>query len=56
MSLKEGRIGMLGIGHQHGRFRSGEPGAGPGVFGGQRRGALCRGAAHACHMLYRRPA
>ena len=35
MSLKGG-IGMLGIDHQHGRFRSGEPGADPGVFGGER--------------------
>ncbi len=44
MSLK-GKIGMLGIDHQHGRFRSREPGADPGVSGGQRRGAVCRAAA-----------
>ena len=40
MSLK-GRIGMLGIDHQHGRFRSDEPGAGPGVSGRKRRSAIC---------------
>ena len=36
MSLK-GKIGMLGIDHQHGRFGSDEPGADPGVSGRQRR-------------------
>src|ERR1022692_5275715 len=45
MSLKEGEIGMLGIGHQHGRFGSGEPGADPGVFGGEWGGAVCGAAA-----------
>src|ERR1019366_8990591 len=45
MSLKWGRIGMLGIDHQHGRYRSGEPGADPGVFGGERGGSIRRGAA-----------
>ena len=40
MSLKGVGIGMLGIDHQHGRFRSGEPGADPGVFGGERGGSL----------------
>jgi hypothetical protein len=36
MSLKGGRIGMLGIDHQQGRYGRGEPGADPGVFGGER--------------------
>jgi len=31
---------MLRIDHQDGRFRSDEPGAGPGVSGRQRRGAI----------------
>src|SRR5471030_3020823 len=44
MSLK-GKSGMLGIDHQHGRFRSGEPGADPGVPGGQRGSAICRATA-----------
>jgi hypothetical protein len=39
MSLK-GRVGMLGINQQHGRFGSDETGAGPGVSGRQRRGAI----------------
>ena len=39
MSLK-GRVGMLGIDHQHGRFGSDKPGADPGVSGRQRRGAI----------------
>src|SRR5208283_5773252 len=33
MSLK-GKLGMLGIDHQHGRLRRWEPGADPGVPGG----------------------
>src|SRR5882724_8367104 len=41
MSLK-GKIGMLGIDHQHGRFRSRKPGADSGVPGRQWRGAICR--------------
>src|SRR5579871_2598056 len=41
MSLK-GRIGMLEIAHQHGRFRNDEPGTDPGVLGSQRRSAICR--------------
>ena len=49
MSLK-GRVGMLGIDHQHGRFRSDEPGTDPGVSGRQRGGAVCgaapRGGVH----------
>src|ERR1039458_7136208 len=44
MSLK-GKIGMLGIDHQHGRFRSEEPGADAGVPGRQWRGAICRATA-----------
>ena len=36
---------MLGIDHQHGRFRSDEPGADSGVSGRQRRGAVCRARA-----------
>src|SRR5438477_3509071 len=44
MSLKGIGTGMLGIDHQHGRYRSGEPGADPGVFGGER-GDSIRGAA-----------
>src|ERR1700675_2450577 len=44
MSLKGIGMGMLGIDHQHGRYRSGEPGADPGVFGGERGGSI-RGAA-----------
>ena len=43
MSLKGG-IGMLGIDHQHGRFGSDEPGADPGVSGGQRRSSVRRTA------------
>src|ERR1700683_4489676 len=43
MSLKGG-IGMLGIDHQHGRFRSDEPGANPGVPGRQRWSAVRRAA------------
>src|ERR1035437_3654948 len=45
MSLKGVGIGMLGIDHQHGRYRSGEPGADPGVFGGVRGGTIRGGAA-----------
>jgi hypothetical protein len=41
MSLK-GRIGMLGIDHQHGRFRSDKPGADPGVSGWKRGGEVRR--------------
>jgi len=44
MSLK-GKLGMLGIDHQHGRLRSWEPGADPGVPGRQWRGAVCRATA-----------
>jgi len=36
---------MLGIDDQHGRFRSGEPGAGSGVFGGERGGSIRGGTA-----------
>jgi len=36
---------MLGIDHQHGRLRSREPGADPGVPGRQWRGAICRATA-----------
>ncbi len=36
---------MLGIGHQHGRFGSDEPGTDSGVFGRKRRGSICRTAA-----------
>jgi hypothetical protein len=36
MSLK-GKIGMLGTDYQHGRFQSRQPGADPGLSGGQRR-------------------
>src|ERR1035437_6423944 len=43
--LKGVGIGMLGIDHQHGRYRSGESGADPGVFGGERGGSIRRGAA-----------
>src|SRR5665213_403652 len=43
MSLKDG-IGMLGIDHRHGRFRSDKPGAGPGVSGRKRRGEIHRAA------------
>src|ERR1035437_9399857 len=43
--LKGVGIGMLGIDHQHGRYRSGEPGADPGVFGGVRGGTIRGGAA-----------
>src|SRR5437588_2543807 len=39
MSLKR-RFRMLGIDHQHGRRRETEPGADPGLGGGQRRGAI----------------
>jgi len=49
MSLK-GRVGMLGIDHQHGRFRSDEPGAGAGVSGRQRGGGFtgqCRAEIYA---------
>jgi hypothetical protein len=42
MSLKGGGIEMLRIDHQHGRFRSHEPGTDPGVSGRQRRNAFCR--------------
>ena len=52
MSLK-GKIGMLGVAHQHGRFRSGEPGADAGVPGGQRRGALWRPTARGSVRLDR---
>src|SRR5207237_10348156 len=41
MSLK-GRIGMLGIDDQHGRFGTNEPGGDPGVSGGSRAGRVCR--------------
>ena len=41
MSLK-GRIGMLGIDHQHGRFGSDEPGTDPGVSGSQWRSPIHR--------------
>ena len=34
MSLKGVEIGMLGIDHQQGRCRGGEPGADPGIFAG----------------------
>ena len=38
---------MLGIDHQHGRFRSGEPAADPGVFGGERGRFASRGVRRA---------
>src|SRR5271154_6677252 len=44
MSLKGGGIGMLGVGHQHGRFGSRKPGADPGILGGEWRGPV-RGVA-----------
>jgi hypothetical protein len=43
ISLK-GRIGMLGIDHQHGRFGANEPGTDSGVSGGKQRGAIRRSA------------
>src|ERR1035438_10514714 len=44
MSLKA-KSAMLGIDHQHGRFRNHEPGADPGLSGRQRPGAVCRATA-----------
>lgn len=42
---------MLGMDHQQGRFGSGEPGADPGVFGGEQGGSIRGGAACGCLRL-----